>query len=66
MKITKGFRLNTQTVARLKKISEHERITETEALTKAITLYAIISALDWEGRSEEDIKNAAYFAYLAM
>lgn len=66
MKITKGFRLNTQTVARLKKISDHEKITETEALTKAITLYAIISALDWEGRSEEDIKSAAYFAYLAM
>ena len=66
MKTTKGFRLDAQTLARLQKITEHENISATTAVTKAINLYAVISNLDCDGRSEEEIKSAAYFAYLAM
>lgn len=66
MKKTVSFRLNETTLSRIQTLAQRESRSATDIVTQAINVYATISNMEWTGHTEDEIKGAAYIAYLAQ
>lgn len=66
MKKLASFRLDESTMSRIQKLAERENRSATDIIRQAINVYATISNMEWSGHTENEIKGAAYIAYLAQ